>query len=115
MEHLLRHLEKLKQSISSSDTRIWECVNNSWAVLSKYYELTDNNHSVYAAATLLYLGMQMQHFYNNWTGETANRISIMEAKCRDTWSIDFLLQAPEQQLQNPGDAFLRDLMGFQDS
>ena len=84
MEHLLRHLEKLKQSISSSDTRIWECVNNSWAVLNKYYELTDNNHSVYVAATLLHPGMRMQHFYNNWTGETANWISIMEAKCRDT-------------------------------
>jgi hypothetical protein len=48
MEHLLRHLERLKKTIPKRDTRIWECVNNSWATLDKYYNLTDQNHSVYA-------------------------------------------------------------------
>jgi hypothetical protein len=42
MEHLLRHLEHLKQTVSKQDTRIWECINNSWAKLNEYYSLTDN-------------------------------------------------------------------------
>jgi predicted glycosyltransferase involved in capsule biosynthesis len=37
MEYLLRHLEKLKSTISKRDTRLWECVNNSWAKLDGYY------------------------------------------------------------------------------
>ena len=68
IEHLLKHLKKLKQSISKQDTRIWEYINNSWAKLDNYYQLTDNNHAVYAAATLLHPVMRMARFRKNWVG-----------------------------------------------
>jgi hAT family C-terminal dimerisation region len=88
-------------------------VNNYWATLDKYYNLTDHNHSVYAAATLLHPGMRMRHFYRNWTGHTSSWISVMEANCRDTWRTEFLPLVPSRQ-QSPDseDTFLHDLMGL---
>jgi hypothetical protein len=78
MEYLLRHLEHLKQSVSKRDTRIWEYANNSWAKLDEYYKITDNNHAVYAAATLLHPAMRKAHFDKNWTGKAASLIPGME-------------------------------------
>jgi hypothetical protein len=62
MEYLLKHLEQLKLSIPKQNTRIWECVNNSWTKLDEYYQLTNNNHAVYAAAIFLHLIMRMARF-----------------------------------------------------
>jgi hypothetical protein len=83
MEHLLKHLEKLKQSVPKRDARIWECVNNSWAKLDEYYRLTDSNHAVYAAATLLHPAMRMARFRKSWTGLLYSWIQVMEANCRE--------------------------------
>jgi hypothetical protein len=60
IEHLLKHLENLKTSIT--DICILECVNNSWTKLNNYYGLTDNNRAVYAAATLLHPVMRITRF-----------------------------------------------------
>jgi hypothetical protein len=70
IEHLLKHLENLKTSVT--DIRISECVNNSWTKLNNYYGLTDNNHAVYAAATLLHPIMRMTRFRKSWTGTLEN-------------------------------------------
>jgi hypothetical protein len=70
MEFLLLHLETLKEIIPTKDKRIRECVLNSWTVMRKYYDLTDQSHSIYAAATLLNPFLRMAHFEKNWTGES---------------------------------------------
>lgn len=98
MEYLLRHLETLKKSIPKRDIRLWECVNNSWAKLDEYYRLTDNNHAVYAAAIFLYSALRMAHFRKNWTGKQVSWIDVMEAKCREIWSTEFLPQNTTQIL-----------------
>jgi hypothetical protein len=65
MEFLLHHLEDLKQSILVSDRRVRECVLNAWSKLRHYYDLTDFNHHIYTAATLLNPDLRMKHFIKN--------------------------------------------------
>ena len=114
MEYLLRHLEHLKQTVPKRDTRIWECVNNSWAKLNEYYNITDSNHAVYAAATLLHPAMRMTYFRKNWIGKCASWIPVMEAKCRDVWETEFLpLALRNTTSSEPEDTFLNDMMGLE--
>jgi hAT family C-terminal dimerisation region len=63
---------------------------NSWSVLQKYYNLTDKNHGIYACATLLNPGLRKRHFTDNWTGEMADFIPVMEATCWDTYKAEYL-------------------------
>ena len=90
IEYLLRHLEKLKESVPKQKRRIRECVMNLWALLQKYYNLTDKNHGIYACATLLNPGLRKRHFIDNWTGEMEDFIPIMEATCWETYKTEYL-------------------------
>ena len=54
MEGLLRHPEKLKVTIPRTNKPLREAVNNAWVKLREYYDLTDNSHGIYAAASLFY-------------------------------------------------------------
>ena len=111
MEYLLRHLEQLKQSVPKRDTRIWECINNSWAKLNEYYSKTDENYAVYAAATLLHPAMRMAHFRKRWTGTMKSYIKVMESYCRKVWTTEFLpLKPTKPPRKDPKDSFLRDMM-----
>jgi len=69
MEYILEHLEQLKLSVPRSEQRLWECVNNSWKKMRKYYELTDESHQIYAAATLLNPSERLAFFQSKWVGE----------------------------------------------
>jgi hypothetical protein len=69
MEYILKHLEKLKAETPKSEPRLWECVNNSWKKMKKYYELINKNHQIYAAATFLNLTERLDFFNKTWTGE----------------------------------------------
>jgi hypothetical protein len=111
MEYLLRHLEHLEQTVSKRDTRIWECVNNSWAKLN----ITDSNHAVYAAATLLHPAMRMAHFQKNWTGNCASWIPVMEAKCRDVWETEFLPLTPKNTTLSKPEERTQDLVSVASS
>ena len=117
MQHLLRHLERLKIFIPKRDTRLLECVNNSWAKLNEYYQLTDKSHEIYAAATLLHPAMRIAHFKKNWTGNAADWIDVMEAKCQHIWSTEFqpFRPAEEQQQIVQEDSFLSDMLGSPES
>jgi hypothetical protein len=113
MEYLLKHLERLKQSIPRRDIRIWECVNNSWAKLDEYYHLTDKNHAVYAAATLLHPAMRTAHFRKTWTGPLENWVQVMEANCREVWTTQFLPHLPKNtSSKTPNGSFMRNVMGL---
>jgi hypothetical protein len=56
--------------------------------------------------------MRIRHFQKNWTGQAATWIPVMEAKCRETWSKEFLPPAPPQPEKKREDSFLNDLMGL---
>jgi hypothetical protein len=93
MEGILGHLEKLKTSIPKSNKPLTEAVMNSWSKLRKYYELTDNSHSVYAAATLFYPCLRMTHFNRTWTGELKEWIPVMRENVEKKWRDEYLKPA----------------------
>jgi hypothetical protein len=113
IEYLLRYLEGLKQSIPKRDARIWECINNSWVKLNSYYRKTDENYAVYAAATILHSVIRIAHFRKSWTGAMESYIQIIEARCREVWTSEFLPFKPKRApIKNSNNTFLRDLMGL---
>jgi hypothetical protein len=99
IEYLLRHLERLKESTPKQKRRIRECIMNSWSVLQKYYSLTDKNHGIYACATLLNPGLRKRHFTDNWTGEMADFIPIMETSCWETYKTEYLPLATPKAIE----------------
>jgi hypothetical protein len=63
---------------------------NAWEKLQKYYNKTDEAHSIYAAAVLLHPTYRKQYFDDKWTTpelETWKDIMIMNVK--DTWRKDY--------------------------
>jgi hypothetical protein len=93
MEGILGHLEKLKTTIPASNKSLTEAVMNSWFKLRKYYELTDNSHSIYAAATLFYSYLRMTHFNRAWTGELKEWIPVMRDTVEKKWRDEYLKPA----------------------
>ena len=69
VEGLLRHLESFKVTVSKSNKQLREAVNNSWVKLRKYYNLTNNDHGIYAAVSLLHPCLRLAHFKEHWIGE----------------------------------------------
>jgi hypothetical protein len=47
------------------------CYQNAWQKLQKYNNLTDTNHEIYAAATLLNPCLRKGWFIKRWTGSSA--------------------------------------------
>jgi hypothetical protein len=62
MEGLLGHLEKLKVTVPKTNKPLREAANNAWVKLREYYDLTDNSHGIYAAASLFYPCLRLAHF-----------------------------------------------------
>jgi hypothetical protein len=89
MKYILEHLEQLKLTTPQSEPRLWECVNNAWKKMKKYYELTDKSHQVYAAATLLNPTERMTFFRAKWIGELAGWQKVIEANYRDVWQQEY--------------------------
>jgi len=81
LELLLAHLEEAKAECPVSNPRLKESINNAWTKLKEYNNLTDNSHSVYAAATLLNPSQRGLFFKKYWTGEQEEWIPIMEKRC----------------------------------
>ena len=69
MEYLLDHLKQLKSRTPQSEPCLWECVNNAWSKMTKYYELTDKSHQIYAAATFLNPTQRRDFFDNAWVSK----------------------------------------------
>jgi hypothetical protein len=66
---------------------------NSWSKLQEYYKLTDGDHSIYAAATLLYPPLRMEHFNCQWTGEMAHWKPRMRAAVSKVWKDEYFTPA----------------------
>jgi len=98
IESLLEHLEELKTKLPEGDSQLQdsECsplgisINNAWAVLDKYYRLTDDNYKVYANATLLHPAQRGAYFERQWTGPMASDICVMKQACLLHWKDEYL-------------------------
>ena len=62
---------------------------NAWEMLCKYNALTDNNHEVFAAATLLNPGLRKGFFDAFWTDDAAAEIPRMLETCRYIWENEY--------------------------
>jgi hAT family C-terminal dimerisation region len=99
MEYLLKHLEQLRFRTPDSEPRLWECVNNAWLKMKKYYELIDKSHQIYAAATFLNPIQRRDFFDNFWTAELRPWVSATLANCRDIWERDYAHFTPRKRIK----------------
>jgi hypothetical protein len=53
----------------AQNLEVWECVNNAWSKMTKYYQLTDKSHQIYAAVTFLNPTQRRDSFDNAWGGK----------------------------------------------
>ena len=70
------------------------CYQNAWDLLTKYNNLTDRNHEIYAAATLLNPCVRRQYFDKSWTGNAADQIELMIQKNRGVWENNYRQDMP---------------------
>ena len=95
IEGLLGHLERLKDTVPKSNKALREAVNNSQVKLREYYDLTDNSHSIYAAASLFYPCLRLAHFKKYQIGEMAEQIDPMQETVQSVWMEEYY--KPEQE------------------
>jgi hypothetical protein len=63
---------------------------NAWDILSKYNNITDSNHEIYAAATFLNPCLRMRYFDRAWTGNGAEaQKELMLEKNRGIWEAQY--------------------------
>jgi hAT family C-terminal dimerisation region len=94
LELLLEHMESMKQRLTGSDTRLAQSVNSCWNVLTKYYNLTDRNQTVYAMGTLLNPTCRSAYFTRHWTGQLASYIPTMKTACHGRWQREYQSKIP---------------------
>jgi hypothetical protein len=85
LEYLLRLMEAGMNALMPTSKKVNPsplaiCYQNSWQVLSKYNQLTDDTHEIYAAATLLNPSFRKRYFTNKWTDDAEAYIEPMLKK-----------------------------------
>jgi len=90
----------LNETIAARNARdpLAVAYQNAWEKLLKYYGLTDDAHSIYAAAILLHPSHRKQYFDYHWTGEEAAWKDKMIANVKKIWEDDYkpLLPPPDE-------------------
>ena len=85
---------------------------NAWEALIKYNNLTDQNHEIYAAATLLNPCLRKRFFKVAWTDDAAESIPTMLQTNRGIWEEKYRQNTPTPPLEVPCSAlsiFIHDL------
>jgi hypothetical protein len=62
---------------------------NAWEKLTKYYNKTDEAHTIYAAAVLLHPAHRKRWFIKNWVGDEAQYIDIMIKNVKKVWNDEY--------------------------
>src|SRR5665213_1142249 len=66
------------------------CHQNAWVKLTKYYNLTDSSHSIYAAAVLFNPAHRKTYFDDRWTSEAMVQWKeVMITTVRKTWEDEY--------------------------
>ena len=132
LDHLMSHVEDKKAELEAQEQEAAEaeairtrqdgqrhrrrinplsiCYQNAWQVLQKYNTKTDQNHEIYAAATLLNPCMRKRWFIKKWTGDAVGYIDEMVAKNRRHWEVNYKenLQNQPQTASDPQDEVFDD-------
>jgi hAT family C-terminal dimerisation region len=77
---------------------------NAWDKLKKYYSLTDNAHSIFAAAVLLHPSYRKRYFDRYWFGEEAEWKELMISHVKKVWEKEYkphLALLPQQESRPP--------------
>lgn len=89
---------------------------NAWEKLQKYYSLTDNAHSIYAAAILLHPSLRKRYFDRYWVGEEAEWKDLMISHVKSVWEKDYKPHLPPPtQPDRPLTLMERHLQGIQET
>ena len=90
---------------------------NAWETLTKYNNITDKSHLIYAAATLLNPCCRKTYFTKRWTGEAASYIDIMIEANRTLFQAKYKQNAPvlpAEEFQSTFDAFMSNIQDSTD-
>jgi hypothetical protein len=96
-------LEKMEQgmneTIGARNARdpLAVAYQNAWEKLRKYYALTDDAHSIYAAAILLHPSYRKQYFNHHWTGEEAQWQDVMIQNIKKIWEDEYKPHLPVEE------------------
>lgn len=115
LEYLLSKLEAGKEALVAAGqgtSPLAVCHQMAWDKLREYYDLTDNSHQIYAAATLLNPSLRKAYFDQHWaTGELPSWIPVILKHIRDVWEREYRDTVPaapplEDRQQSMLDAFI---------
>ena len=81
------------------------CYQSAWDTLDKYYSITDTNHEIYAAATLMNLCAKKRYFELSWPSQ--NDILVMLGKNRSIWEANYRQNTPRNPPPVPDTFFDR--------
>jgi len=87
---------------------------NAWDVLIKYNNKTDENHEIYAAATLLNPTLRIGFFLDSWTGDAADYITPMLVRNETIWRTQYMpnqLAVTAEIYRSDFDAFIDEISG----
>ena len=102
LEYLMQKMEQGR--VQTENLVIAASYQNAWEVLQKYYNLTDDNIEIYAAAVLLNPAMRKVYFDRHWTvGELPGYIPIVIQHCRDVWQRHYRDTAVTTPLREPSE------------
>ena len=96
----------------SQPTPLAVCYKNAWAKLTKYYNLTDSSHSIYAAAVLFNPAHRKTYFDERWVSDVMLQWKeVMIATVRKTWEDEYRteLAIPEPEFEHRNN-FLTDYL-----
>ena len=107
-----RQLQEEEQTPQAQFSPMVIAYQNAWDVLIKYNNLTDQNHEIYAAATLLNPCLRKRFFEVAWTDDAAGSIQTMLQTNRGVWEDNYRQNTPTPPPEVPRSAlsiFMYDL------
>lgn len=82
--------------------------DRAWAKLQKYYQLSDDDYNLYAAATLFAPESRMAYFDRNWTGQLAKYKKTMLERVRREWVNNYKPAQDKSIMPPPAKPSMRD-------
>jgi hypothetical protein len=109
---VLPTLEALLSAMEDSQKRLIEvgqgtsplavAYQNAWEKLNKYYNITDDSHSIYAAATLFNPACRKAYYDKQWTTPDMKIWKDkMIATVRQVWEQDYRGSTPAETMKPP--------------
>jgi hypothetical protein len=111
IEGLISEMERVIEAYKSSGKPLDPLAlahDRAWSKLQKYYQLSDDDYNLYAAATLFAPESRMAYFDRNWTGELAKYKQIMLERVRREWVNNYKPAQDKINMPPPAKPSMRD-------